>query len=86
MTLMADTVRIELYDPDGNMETGTNCLNCTHVQIDHQLVKSGSYTIVVKDESGTHTGDYKPRIQQNSGASEFTFNTHHFKPGCFQYR
>ena len=36
---------IDLYDPDGNKETGTNCSNYTHVQIDHQLLKSGTYTI-----------------------------------------
>ncbi|MFP3868617.1 MAG: hypothetical protein ACLFUU_10745 [Desulfobacteraceae bacterium] len=51
------TPHIFLYDPDGNLEkTGLGypqaCIN------GHKLLKSGLYTIVVKDHAGDDTGSY----------------------------
>jgi len=50
---------IELYDPDGVVEAFNNCgLACIYVELNWQLLQSGLYTIVVKDNGGEETGDY----------------------------
>jgi hypothetical protein len=58
---------ILLYDPDGILEISD--WGGTHVEIiDHQLLKSGTYTIVVKDWSGNYTGDYSLSFTKLPGA------------------
>lgn len=49
-----------LYAPDGTLEKVAKCgINCSHVAInDHQLLQSGLYTIVVRDDGGNSTGEY----------------------------
>ena len=51
---------IFLYDPYGAIETSAICgTYCVHTEIsNYQLLQSGTYTIVVRDNGGDDTGDY----------------------------
>ena len=49
---------ISLYAPDGTLEI-SSAYGYTHAEIsDHQLLQSGTYTIVAGDYYGVYTGDY----------------------------
>ena len=57
--------RISLYAPDGSSETWAWA--SPNVEIDHQLLQSGVYTIAVRDHYGTATGDYSLSLTKIPG-------------------
>lgn len=59
------TPRISLYAPDGGLEISD--WGGTHAEIDHQLLQSGLYTIVVMDHFGSGTGDYSLSLTKIPG-------------------
>ncbi|MBI4831536.1 MAG: hypothetical protein HY801_08270, partial [Candidatus Lindowbacteria bacterium] len=50
---------IYLYDPDGLLEASAFCYpECFHTTLEQQLLKSGVYTVVLKDGQGNETDQY----------------------------
>jgi microcystin-dependent protein len=79
---------IFLYDPDGNLETSASAGPLgSHALIDeHQLLKSGLYTIVGKEYGGNGTADYslsfiKIPSPQPSPSMRIILNKNEFHPG-----
>jgi hypothetical protein len=76
---------ILLFDPDGIIEISE--WDYTSVEImDHKLLKSGTYTILVKDHPGIYTGDYslsfsKIPAPQNSPSIRTILNQDVFTTG-----
>lgn len=60
---------IFLYDPDGTIETSATCgTYCVHAEIsNYQLLQSGIYTIVVRDNGGDDPGDYSLSLTKVPG-------------------
>ena len=57
--------RISLYAPGGSLEVSD--WGGTHAEIDHQLLQSGLYTIVVMDHFGSGTGNYSLSLTKIPG-------------------
>jgi hypothetical protein len=68
------TPMIDLYAPDGILETSANCgddsygCRCCNITIDnYKLLQSGLYTIVARDYGGNTPGDYSLSLSLISG-------------------
>ncbi len=80
---------IVLFDPDGNPEASNSCGEsggCVHTEINHQLLQSGLYTIVVMDNGGNETGNYSLSLTkipggQTSPAIRIILNQSEFQIG-----